>query len=144
MFKKLIIQFWNARAQFVRYFITGFSGVFLDLGTLYLFSNKLHVRPLFSIIINQLIILVYIFCLNKYWTFKANDMTGGQIIRFIEVYIFNYTVAIGWMWLFNEHYKFDYMFVRLGNIVLATSWNFILYKFFVYKSELCTKTFFNY
>lgn len=136
MFNKFFYYLWSIRAQLVNYFITGATGTVLDLGTLYLFKNYWHWRPYIAAIVNQLIVLVYIFLLNKYWTFKTQGQTRRQIVRFSEIYIYNYAFAVVWMWFLNEKNSFNYLGVRLINIILSISWNFLLYKFWVYRGAL--------
>ena len=46
--------------------------------------------------------------------------------------IVNYIIAIFWMLFFHNFLNQNYILVRLSNIVLATIWNFFIYKFFVY------------
>ena len=71
--------------------------------------------------------------MNKLWSFKANGDTHKQLVRFFMVAGFNYLVAIIWMWIWNKHFGYDAKIARIANIVLSTSWNFLLYKHFVYK-----------
>lgn len=149
MVKKAISYFWSVRKQFVNYFITGISGTILDIGLLFLLVNVLQMRPALAVALNQIVVLVYIFCLNKYWTFCASGMTHRQLARFLLVYVGNYTFAILWMWFFTEVFSlragfgevyllleiYYNLIVRLANIALSICWNFFLYKYFVYKPE---------
>jgi len=139
MVKKLLLYFWHAREQFVRYFITGCSGVILDMATLYSFKEFFHLRPVVAVIFNQMIIAGYIFTLNKYWSFKAVGLSHKQLIRFLIVLFFNYLLAILWMWFWNHLLHLNYLLVRLANIALSVGWNFLLYKIWVFslnRSEL--------
>jgi len=122
----------SIRKQFTTYFITGLSAFVLDISTLVLFKEVFHWRPFFAVIINQIFATIFVFSLNKYWTFKTKSQTRSQIFRFMIVYTFNYTFAIVWMWLGNEKFGQNYLIVRIANIILSVSWNFLLYKYFVY------------
>ncbi len=122
------------RKQLLRYFVIGCSGVILDLGTLYILVNFLHLPPVWGVIINQIIVLNYIFFLNRHWSFSAGGATAyRQMIKFFVVAGFNYLVAISWIWLFNHQLGINYLITRLGNIIVSTIWNFLLYKHWVYK-----------
>lgn len=123
------------RHQFVRYFIIGFSGVFLDVGTLYLLKEYLHFRPVVAVIINGILLINYVFFLNKYWAFKSTGVTHKQIVRFFLLAGVNYVIAVGWMYIFNEKLGLNYLLVRVANIALSVTWNFLLYKYWVYKHE---------
>ena len=119
--------------QFRRYFTVGCSGVVLDLATLYLLKTIIGLTPVVAVIINQLGMAVYIFLLNKYWVFGSSGAFTRQAARYITLTMVNYVIAIGWMWFFNSYLGFNYLLMRLANIALATVWNFLLYRFFVYR-----------
>lgn len=135
MIKRSTQYLWSLRRQFAKYFIVGVSGVFLDLGTLFLFKEKLGLMPVVSVIINQTFLLAYNFSLNKYWTFKNQEMPTKQIVRYLTLAGFNYIVAVGAMYVLNHILGYNYLLVRLGTIILAVAWNFFLYKYWVYTSE---------
>jgi hypothetical protein len=46
--------------------VEGFSGVFLDMGTLIIFKEYLGWTPVLAVIINQVLLISYGFSLNKY------------------------------------------------------------------------------
>ena len=129
MFKKM----WSLKAELTKYFLIGTSGVFIDLLTLILLKEFFGLNPVISVIINQLIMIVYIFCLNKYWTFKNKTMPQRQLVRFMILFIVNYFISIGIMYYFNKIMNFDYRIIRIANIAVSTFWNFALYKYWVYK-----------
>ena len=131
--KKLALHLWTSRYQFAKYFIIGFSGVVLDIGSLFLFKHYLGIRPVGAVIINQIFLINYVFFLNKHWAFKSKGVTHKQMIRFFILAGFNYVFSVTWMYVFNEKYGFNYLLIRIANIALAVAWNFLLYKHWVYK-----------
>ncbi|MFA7653565.1 MAG: GtrA family protein [Candidatus Magasanikbacteria bacterium] len=133
MFSKLLDFFWSLRKQFLKYAITGGSAFILDMGTLVLFKEIFHLRPVVAVIINQPIALIYVFLLNKFWTFKSSGKIHHQVIKFLALYAGNYLFAIIWMWLFSEKLGWHYLAIRMANIILAVSWNFLLYKYWIYR-----------
>lgn len=135
MVKKLLLFFWQSRHQFIRYFMIGCSGVILDMGTLYIFKEFFHLSPVLAVILNQLLITGYIFTLNKYWAFKAVGLSPKQLIRFLIIMSANYFFAVSWMWFWNHQLHFNYLLVRLVNIALCVTWNFLLYKLWVFKRD---------
>ena len=135
MIKKAILHFWSMRQQFARYFVIGFSGVILDVGSLFLLKEYLHLRPVVAVIINGVFLLNYVFFLNKYWAFKSTGITHKQMVRFFVLSAANYGISIGWMYIFNHKFGFNYILVRLFNIAISVAWNFLLYKYWVYKHE---------
>ena len=148
MIKKTVIKLWSMRVQFAKYFSIGIGAVILDIWSLYFFVS-LGFAPTLSIVFNQLIIVNFVFFLNKHWVFGAKGVTHKQAIKFYLLAGFNYLFAIGWMWFFtnllNLHQYVQYLgvsqanyylIVRLVNVALSVSWNFLFYKFFVYKHEV--------
>ena len=135
MIKKTAGFFWSMRHEFAKYFIVGFSGLFLDIGTLILFTEKFGMLPVVAVVINQIVLLTYNFLLNKYWSFKNKAIPHKQLIRYLSLTGFNYIFSVLIMYEFNHILKFDYRVVRVGTIAIMVSWNFFLYKYWVYKAE---------
>jgi len=136
MFKKIVKQFWLHRFQFLRYFITGTSGFVLDLGTLMLFKEIIGFTPLQSVFLNQIIVVNYIFFLNKFWTFRAKGITGSQAWRFWALMGWDYIFAILIMWIGNSLLEINYILVRILGIAIVVTWNFWLYKYWVFVDKV--------
>lgn len=134
MIKKFLIHCWSLRREFAKYFIIGIFGVVLDMSSMILFKEVFGWAPITAVIVNQAFLLVYVFLLNKYWSFRNKEMPHKQIARFLTLAGFNYLVSVFAMYIFNHKLEFDYRLVRLVTIALAVSWNFFLYKYWVYKS----------
>lgn len=123
------------RGEFGRYFVVGITGLVVDMGTLWIFIDKFHWAAIPSLMLNQIIVLTFIFYLNKLWAFKSAGQTHKEVQRYLVLYFFNYIIAIAWMWFWHNKLGFEPKLVRLINIILAVSWNFLLYKFFVYSDR---------
>lgn len=132
MIKKTLAFFWSHRTQFLKYFTVGVSAVGIDMISLILLKEFLGIKPVAAVFINQILIIFYVFFLNKNWSFKETGETRRQMIRFFAVVAYNYCFSVSAMYLFNHRLNFDYRLVRLGSIILAVSWNFFLYKYWVY------------
>lgn len=132
MFRRFSAWLWSIRAQFIRYFITGGTGVVLDLVSIFILKEYLHIRPVIAVVINQIFVLAYIYLLNKYWSFRAGGFIGQQLPRFMLLAAGNYMFAISWMWVLTENFHVYYILARVMNIALSACWNFLLYRFFVY------------
>ncbi len=137
---KLFKLAFSMRKQFIKYFITGLCAVTFDIVTLYAFKEFFNLRPVIAVIVNQIIILNFVFFVNKYWSFKSDGMTSRQMFRFLIVAVANYIFAIVWMWTVNEKLGVNYLFTRIINIALSVSWNFLLYRYFVYSPEISPAT----
>lgn len=140
MFLKIVKHFWEARYQFIKYFLIGSSGFVLDMLTLIGLKEGLNLNPVLAVMINQLLTINYIFFLNKYWTFKAQGITKDQVIRFWILMLWNYSFAVVIMWIGNILLEINYIYVRILSIAVVVSWNFILYKHWVFvETKVCIK-----
>ena len=144
MLKKIYNFIYNNRAQFLKYTITGSSSFVLDIATLYLITNYLGVHPAVAVALNQVFILCYVFLMNKYWSFQSKGQTQKQVIRFTILMIWNYIFSVTWMWLWVDVFKISFFFPwlekdigylggRVVSVWVQVSWNFLLYKFWIYK-----------
>jgi len=140
MIKKILKQIWKNRLQFLKYTIIGSSGFVLDMLTLVALKEGLGLSPLVSVIINQLLMINYIFFLNKYWTFRAKGIAKDQMMRFWVLMLWNYSFAIVIMWFGNIVLEINYIYVRILSIMVTVTWNFILYKQWVFiENRVCIK-----
>jgi putative flippase GtrA len=132
MLKKTVSFLWSLRRQFIKYFIVGISAVVIDMGTLVFLKEFLGINPVPSVIANQIIVMSFVFTTNKYWSFRSLIYSHRQVARYAIVASFDYFFAICAMYVFNGLLDFDYRLVRLASIAAAVSWNFFLYKYWVY------------
>lgn len=133
--RQFISYLWSLRNEFAKYFIIGISGVILDMATLIFFKEIFGWWPVFAVIVNQALLLFYNFTLNKYWSFRSKEFNHKQILRYLVLACFNYIFSVVVMYVFNHKLNFDYKFIRLVSIAIMVSWNFLLYKYWVYKSS---------
>lgn len=129
----------------MQYSVVGSSAFVFDFVSLIILKEVLNFTPIVAVALNQILVINYVFFLNKYWSFKSDGQTIQQMIKFGILMIWNYAFAILWMWFFTEFVSFTlevslfgeardlwYLVVRLINILLAVSWNFLLYKYWIY------------
>ncbi len=130
-----MLYFWSLRREFAKYFIIGFSGLFLDLGTLYILTDLFGILAYISVILNQAIVLTYNFTLNKYWAFRNKEVPHKQMVRYGILATWNYIFSVVAMYIFNSQLGYEHKLVRIGSIAVMVSWNFFLYKYWVYKEK---------
>ena len=130
--------------RFFHYCVVGSSAFVLDFSLLFLLKQVFGLKPVVAVALEQVVVMIYVFFLNKKWSFKADGDVRGQVVRFVSLLGANYIFAIFWMWLWTEVLFFSffigeidvgYMIVRAINIILAVSWNFVLYKNWVYRNN---------
>lgn len=135
MVKRMINYAWSVRHEFSKYFIVGVSGLILDMGTLILFKEWFGLTPTVAVVVNQAIILTYNFLLNKYWSFRNKEMPHKQIVRYVLLAGFNYAFSVFIMYIGSERLGYDYRAVRIATIAAMVAWNFLLYKYWVYRAD---------
>lgn len=118
--------------QFIKYVIVGGIGVFLDIGTLILFSEVFGIIPWVSVVLNQVIVLSFNFTLNKYWSFQNKQMVHQQVFRYITLASTNYVLSVVAMYVCNEVLGYQYVVVRLVTLAVMVAWNFLVYKYWVF------------
>ena len=136
MKKKIIFviqKLWHARWQFAKYFSIGLTAFFLDIGSLYALKEYAHFSPVEAVITNQPLIILFVFWTNKKWSFQAKGQTHAQLIRFISLALTNYGISVLWMWFFAHILDVHYLMAKMANVILAVSWNFLAYKYWVYR-----------
>jgi len=144
VFKKLYNYLYVHR--FINYFLAGSSAFVLDILVLIFFKEFLKLKPTIAVALGQIVVVVYVFYAHKFWSFKSSGNTTRQMKRFIMLLIANYFFSIAWMWLwidavgvswplgFGVHtVDVAYLILRTLNVIFAVSWNFFLYKFWVYR-----------
>ncbi len=135
MIKKTLTYAWSIRHQFTKYFIVGISGLALDLGLLALCSKIFGWNPTISLVFSQIVVLIYNFLLNKYWSFGNKAMPHRQVVRYLTLAGANYLLSLVIMYIFNEMLGYEELLVRLFTIALMVAWNFFLYKYWVYREN---------
>lgn len=121
------------KKKFVKYFVVGISGLILDIGLLYLASDVLLIRPLVALLVTQIIVIIYNYLLNKYWSFESRGAHMRQLMRYSVVLGFNYLFGEAAMYVGNEVFGVHHLLIRVATVALAVSWNFLLYNYWVYR-----------
>ena len=135
MIAKIIRHLWSMRKEFVKYFTIGIIAYLTDIGSLYFLKEYVGLSAAMAIIIDQPIITYGVFILNKHWSFQAVGITHRQMIRFYLLAAANYFISIGWIYLVHDRMGMQYLIARTMNIALSVAWNFLLYKYWVYRKD---------
>lgn len=131
MFRRILSH--KTAGQFARYATIGGGGAIIDLITLMLFKELLGLSALVAVVLNQVIMVCYGFLGQKYWTFKERSLPHKQLVRYLLLVLFNYILAVLLMYVFHTIADVDYLVVRIGSIGLSVCWNFLLYKYWIFR-----------
>ncbi len=116
-----------------KYLSSGVLSVGVDYAILYLLTSIFGVYYLYSTIFSFLAGFLTNFFLNKYWTFKKEGDTLPQIVKYGILAGINLLVTLGLMYLLTTYVGINYLISRGMVLVVITGWNFLLYKYVVYK-----------
>lgn len=120
--------------SFIRYLLIGLSSVVIDFGLFNLLKDFLSVQALYSNLISSFVTIFFNFTLSNYWTFKSgNKKKIRKLVKFVSVTAFNYIVSNVLMYLFIEYSDINLNVAKLFITGLVVSWNFIIYRVWVFK-----------
>jgi putative flippase GtrA len=133
MIKKLVSFLWSLRQQFMKYFVVGLSGLVLDFAIFAVLADVILITAWISEAVTKAVVTGYNFTLNKYWSFESDKKTHKELIRFLILAGFNYVFAVVAMYIFNGQLGFEKYSVKATTVAMMVSWNFFLYKYWVYR-----------
>lgn len=105
----------------------------VDFVFLVFFKEIAGLDPIWAGALSQVFSITFIFLANKYWSFNSSFQARKQLIRYFIVLGFDYLYCFFAMYVGTKVWDFDYRLVRLITVAIMVSWNFFLYKYFVYR-----------
>jgi dolichyl-phosphate beta-glucosyltransferase len=121
---------------FFKYSVVGVSGTIVDLGTLYIFVDFLHIPVLLATAISFILAVINNFILNKYWTFQnKSSNVRKQFIKFLIVSVIGLLLTEMFMALFVYVLKIWYLISKLLTSAIILVWNFLGNKHWTFKDK---------
>ena len=124
--------------QEVRYLISGGTAFLTEYITFLIIINISECLIINNIAqtISMILGAVVSFTLNKLWSFKNRKRSLSQIIKYCIVFCFNLLVTNTIIYLItNSNISTNLMIIKLGLVCMTTTWNFFLFKYFVYREK---------
>lgn len=134
-FKKIGHWLQQERVRLARYFLIGCSAVLIDNGSYSIFTRLLHSDRRLANVVSVGIGAGFSFLLNKLWSFEQRRETTQQARRFLILFAFNYFLYQLIFWIAVHYFGFYDFAVKLIIVAAQTSWNFLLYRYWVYGVE---------
>lgn len=125
--------------QFLIYLVVGFSTAFLDLFLYWFLIQFLQIWYLLAAAITNPIVLSFNFFSHRWFTFKSQDSKKEQVPKYILLNIFNYFVGLLVLYVLVDLLKFNYMVGKVLTIVVIVAYNFLVLKFFVFRTDPSSK-----
>jgi len=90
----------NYRKQFIKFLIVSCVGLALTLSCMYVLVNMLFIWYMYAKVITSMIVLIWNFLGNKYWTFRLDK----RFIKFLDGYNFEFSIVIP---VYNEQNRIN-------------------------------------
>jgi putative flippase GtrA len=133
--KKTATWVWNERGRMSKYVVSGISALVADMGVYALITRGFGGHVIMANIFSVLCGAATAFTLNKFWSFNERSNTLRQSRRFIILFVANYVFSQVAFFIFAGKLHLYDMGVKVSIVALSTSWNFLLYKYWVYVVE---------
>ena len=122
---------WKEMHNVIKFGIVGASGVLVNMGVLYTFTEFLHIYYLLSSAAATELSIVTNFALNDFWTFgneKERKMArrSHRFISYNIVSLGNVAINIGALYFFTEILGINYLVSNFIGIIIAFSWSFVV------------------
>lgn len=132
--QKQIANLWHTFDQLIKYICIGAISVAADIIFLYFFTEFFGLWYVLSAGLSFFIGLIIVFILNKFWSFQKYAFTKNQLKKFIILMAINYISNMLIILFLTEYLTIAYLASKLIIIAMQTIWNFLLYKFWVFKN----------
>lgn len=131
---------WKEWGKIGKFCFVGLSGVLVNVGSLYLFTEYIGLYYIISSIVAIEISILSNFFLNDYWTFKLKDKTDkytqNRFKRFFSfqcISIIGLIINIGILYFLTDFFGIYYLVSNLIGIVIVFFWNYLMNRHVTWK-----------
>ena len=124
----------NSTIQILKFFIVGISNTLLTALTIWVLLKVLGCSDYISNIVGYIVGLVNSFIWNRKWTFGSKTKVKDTLLKFIVTFAISYLFQLGNLYLLLHFTHIDPYLCQLLSIGVYTSINFVLNKFYTFKS----------
>lgn len=124
---------WTEWEKIGKFCFVGLSGVLVNVGSLYLFTEYIGLYYIISSLVAIEISILSNFLLNDYWTFKLKDKadkyTQNRFKRFFSfqcISIVGLIINIGILYFLTNFFGIYYLVSNLIGIVIVFFWNYLM------------------
>ena len=126
--------------RFIKFCLVGLSGVLVNEGLLWLFTEGVGLFYIISAAISIETSILTNFTLNDMWTFKDRRSPGmksvlGRALKFNLVSIGGLGINMGILWAFTHFLGMSYLISNLIGIAGATVWNFAINTLWTWRAK---------
>ena len=130
-------------ARFIKFCLVGSSGVVVNLGLLWLLTEKAGLFYLLSSVIAIETSIVTNYLLNSFFTFADRRPKGFMaqlkcLAKFNGVSLAGVGINVGTLWFFTSVVGLYYLVSNCIGIALAVVWNYLVNNWWTWKSRTST------
>lgn len=119
--------------SFIKFGITGASGLIVDFSFTWLFKDVFLVNRFLASAIGFTAAVISNYFINRFWTFKNKDQIGKQLLSFVLVSLIGLVLNSFFVYLINHGLGINFYLSKAIAVVLVFFWNFSANYFFVFK-----------
>ena len=124
--------------RMLKFALIGLTGVFVNLGILWLLTEKAEMYYLFSAIFSIEASIISNFLLNDIWTFKDRKKRGiwnglRRMFKFNLISLPAFPMQMGVMGFLKEFFGVYYLLAAFMGIILVFIWNFVANSLWTWK-----------
>ncbi len=127
--------------RFVKFGIVGGSGVLVNMGFLWLFTEVCGLFYLVSSVLAIALAMVNNFIWNDLWTWRGKGAAGSRaffirLLKFCVVAsIAGYGGNLGILWLLTHFFQFHYLIANIFGIAVGTVINYFLNHYWTFAAS---------
>lgn len=121
------------RFQFLKYAITGSLTFVIDYGIFIILNSVFGIFYIGASAISQACAVIFNFITQKNWTFASTGNTKQQLVRYILLLIWNYCFSLLALFILVDIFEIHVFLGKIIAVGIIVSWNFLAYKFIVYR-----------
>jgi dolichol-phosphate mannosyltransferase len=141
-FSKLASKFGFDLIRFIKFGIVGGSGILVNMGFLWFFTEIAGLYYLISSVLAIALAMINNFIWNDRWTWRDRGEPGikaylSRIIKFIVVSsIAAYIGNLGVLWILTHYFHVYYLISNLIGIAVGTALNYSVNNIWTFKSRV--------
>jgi len=121
---------------FLKFGITGVSGLIIDFSLTWLFKDEFHFNKFIANAIGFSAAVISNYIIHRNWTFKDNKSKAGpQFTAFVTVSVIGLLLNSGIILLLDNLLSVNFYISKAIAIFIVFFWNFTVNYFFIFKSS---------
>jgi len=121
---------------FIKFGITGVSGLTVDFALTWLFKDEFHFNKFVANAIGFSAAVISNYIINRNWTFKAKKSKAAtQFTAFVSVSLIGLLLNSGIIYLLDNMLNVNFYISKAIAIFIVFFWNFSINYFFVFKAS---------